>query len=433
METVSIGLVGYGTVGSAFYRLLADNGEDIARKTGVRPVIRRIGVRDPSRPRVGAPAGLFEKGFEGILGDPSIGIVVELAGGIESPLRIVTGALERGKHVVTANKALLAEHGKELFAAADAAGAELKFEASVAGGIPIVKIVQEALMGNRIDSITAILNGTTNYILTQMTDRGVGFPEALAEAPKAGFAEADPTLDVEGWDAAQKICILASIAFGCWVSYRDVLCEGITSITAKDIEFARMAGFVFRLVALSRWMEGQASVAVFPALVSSDHPLAAVRNEFNAVHLECDYLGQSVYVGRGAGGNATASAVASDVGDLLQIYSREAGPGRHSPSVLPGSTPAVLYPAGDREYRYFFHLVTENRPGIWATVTSLLASSGINIESVHQKWIDRSLPSDLYVLVDPAPESRAREALSRIVASPGIFRESRFYRILAGQ
>jgi homoserine dehydrogenase len=427
---MNIGLVGYGTVGGALYRLLAHNGEEIARKTGIRPVVTRIGVRDLAKTRVGAPRELFCCGYEPILQDPDIGVVVEVAGGVETPHRIVRSAIESGKHVVTANKALLAEHGKELFAAAAAAGKELKFEASVAGGIPIIKIVQEALMGNRVESITAILNGTTNYILTQMTDRGASFPDALAEAQRAGFAEADPSLDLQGVDAAQKICILASISFGCWVDYRDVLCEGITSITPKDIEFARMAGFVFKLIAQASLPDGRPSVAVFPALVPSEHPLAAVRNELNAVHLECDYLGQSVYLGRGAGGDATASALASDVGDLLQIYSRSAGPGRSPGRGGPRPDGAPLYPAGEREYRYFFHLVTENRPGIWATVTGLLAASGINIESVHQKWVDRSLPSDLYVLVDPAKEHQASGALERIAASPGIFRESRFYRIL---
>jgi homoserine dehydrogenase len=193
-----------------------------------------------------------------------------------------------------------------------------------------------------------------------------------------------------------------------------------------------MAGFVLKLVASAELVDGKPSVAVFPALVPAEHPLASIRNEYNAVHLDCDYLGPSVYLGRGAGGNPTASAVASDIGDLLQIFSRDAGPARSRVAGQAMAGESALYPAEEREYRYFFHLVTENRPGIWATVTSLLASSGINIESVHQKWIDRSLPSDLYVLVDPAKEALARAALERIRASPGIFRESRFYRILAG-
>lgn len=430
MEAVRIGLVGFGTVGSAFYRLVEENGADVAAKTGIRPQIVRIGVRDPSRPRAGAPRGLFCQGYEEILADPGIDIVVELAGGTGAPLDLIRRSLRAGKHVVTANKALLAEHGEELFAEAARAGKELKFEGSVAGGIPIVKIIRESLMGNRIRSIVGILNGTTNYILTQMTERSIGFAEALAEAQRAGFAEADPTFDVGGIDAAQKISILASISFGRWVDYHEVLCEGITSVEAKDIEFAKMAGFVFKLVASATLVDGMPSVTVFPALVPAEHPLAAIRAENNAVLLDCDFLGPSVYLGRGAGGNPTASAVASDIGDLLLIYARGAGPARSREPPVGGS--ASLYPAAEREYRYFFHLVTENRPGIWAAVTSLLASSGINIESVHQKWIDRSLPSDLYVLVDPAKEALARLALERIVASPGIYRESRFYRILAG-
>lgn len=432
MEAVNIGLVGFGTVGKAFYKLVAENGDGIAAKTGIRPRISRIGVRDPSRPREGAPRALFCGGYEAILADGSIDIVVELAGGIDAPRDLIGRALRAGKHVVTANKALLAEHGKELFSEAARAGRELKFEASVGGGVPVIKVIRESLMGNRIRSIVGILNGTTNYILSQMTERGVGFAEALAEAQRAGFAEADPSLDVGGGDAAQKISILASIAFGAWVDYRRILCEGITTVEAKEIEFAAMAGFVFKLVASATLVGGRPSVAVFPALVSASHPLAAVRAENNAVLVECDFLGPSVYLGRGAGGDPTASAVASDIGDLLLIYAREAGPARsRDGGGSPVGEEADLFPAAEREYRYFFHLVTENRPGIWATVTGLLASSGINIESVHQKWIDRSLPSDLYVLVDPAPEAAARAALERIVASKGIFRESRFYRILA--
>ena len=299
MERVRIGLVGLGTVGASFYELLTGNAAEIGRRLGVAIEVPVVAVRDPSRPRAVGPATRVVGGPREILDDPSLAIVVELVGGTGVAREVVRGALERGKHVITANKALLAAHGEELFALARSKGVELLFEASVCGGIPIVKVLRESLLGNRVSRILGIVNGTTNYILTRMSEEGLGYAEALAAAQAKGFAEADPAADVSGADAAQKIAILASVAFGSWVDWRAVLCEGITKVTPRDIDFARSAGYVFKLVAAATLVEGRPLVTVYPAMVPVDHPLAAVRGEFNAVMVDSDFLGPVGLLGPG--------------------------------------------------------------------------------------------------------------------------------------
>jgi len=426
VERVRIGLVGLGTVGGSFYELLAGNADEISRRLGVAIEVPVVAVRDPSRPRAVAAGTRVVGDWRLVLDDPSLAVVVELVGGTGVAREVVRGALERGKHVVTANKALLAAHGEELFALARAKGVELLFEASVCGGVPIVKVLRESLLGNRVGRILGIVNGTTNYILTRMSGEGLGYADALAEAQAMGFAEADPTADVSGADAAQKISILASVAFGSWVDWREVLCEGITRVTPRDIAFARSAGFVFKLVAAASLVEGRPLVTVYPAMVPVDHPLAAVRGEYNGVMVDADFLGPSVYQGRGAGGRPTASSLASDLGDLARILA--AGPAARPRG--PAFERRGLFPADRLRCRCCFHFVTANRPGIWALVTGTLADNGINIESVHQKWEDRTLPSDLFVLVDEAEEAQLRKALSLVVAGPGISAESRYFRIL---
>jgi homoserine dehydrogenase len=429
MERIKVGLIGCGTVGSSFYRLMTENGEELARKLGVSIVIEKIVVKDLNKVREGVPRDKFSNRYHEIIEDPEIPIVVELVGGVDVAYDIIRLALNAGKHVITANKALLALRGEELFRLARVRGVKLMFEASVCGGIPIIKVIRESLIGNRIRRILGIVNGTTNYILTCMTEEGLSFQEALKQAQELGFAESDPTLDIQGGDAAHKISLLASFAFGSWIDYRRVLCEGITRITPGEIEFARSAGFVFKLIASAELVAKQSAVTVFPALLPQRHPLASVRGVLNAVLLESDYLGSSVYEGRGAGGDPTASSVASDLGDLVKRLVLRS---ESEIAQIETSTQDELYPSEKISYSYFFHFITDNRPGIWAAVTGLLADNGINIESVHQKWEDKSKPSDLYVLVDPAKEARARKALKEITASSGISEESRFYRIIHG-
>jgi len=427
MDRVRIGLVGFGTVGESFYRLVMENAEEFARRLGVAVEVPWVGVRNASRERKVRPGTRVVQGWRQIVDDPDVPIVVALAGGVDNPLSLIRESLGRGKHVITANKALLSVHGRELFALAAANGVELKFEAAVCGGIPIIKVLQESLLGNRVTSLAGIVNGTTNYILTRMSEDRLSFDDALAQAQKKGFAEADPTLDVSGGDAAQKIGLLASLAFGCWIAPADILCEGISTVELKDIEFAKESGFVVKLVAQARMVDGQPLVTVYPAFVPVDHPLAGVRDEFNAVLVDSDYLGPSVYEGRGAGGNPTASSVASDLGDLLKgILAQQ----RPRPFVA-SFTDVPPFPVERMRSRYYFHFVTANRPGIWALVTGVCAETGINIESVHQKWEDKSKPSDLYVLVDESEEAQVRKAFKKITGSDGIFPGSHYYRILA--
>ena len=427
MERIRIGLVGFGTVGSSFYRLMEENGDRFREKLGVTIEVAKIAEINPEKVLAFFPNQKVVGDFKEIIEDPDIPIVIELVGGIETAYEIIKSALLKGKHVITANKALLALHGDELFRLARERKIKLKFESSVCGGIPIIKVVRESLIGNRIERISGIMNGTANYILTRMTEERMDFQEALKEAQSRGFAESDPTLDVEGGDSAHKISLLASFSFGQWIDYRKVLCEGITTITPEEIEFALSAGFIFKLIASAELIEGKPAVTVFPALLPKEHPLASVRNELNAVFIASDFLGPSLYLGRGAGGNATASSVASDLGDLVQRIVLKA---KGDIAQIETSKKSEPYPAQEISYRYFFHFITENRPGIWAAVTGLLAENGINIESVHQKWEDRSKPSNLYVLVDPAEENKARKALNEIVSSSGIYDSSRFYRII---
>ncbi len=429
MERINVGLIGFGTVGSSFYSLIEKHKSRLKKQLGVEICIAKIGVRDPGKKREFIPEGILVQGYGEILKDDTIPIIVELMGGVEKPLDLISGALKAGKHVITANKALLSQHGDKLFKLARENGAELKFEASVGGGIPVIKVIQESLKGNEIQSVTGILNGTTNYILTRMTEARLSFKQALKEAKEKGFAEADPTLDIEGIDAAQKISLLASISFRKWVNYRDILCEGITKVTEKDIEFADISGFVFKLVATAKMAEKKAIVTVFPALLNRKHPLASVREEYNGVLIQSDFLGTSLYLGRGAGGSATASSVASDLGDIIERIRMKALP---DPVGMPPVEKLDLFPQGDLQYKYFLHFITDNKPGIWAAVTGLLASNGINIESVHQKWEDPTKLSDLYVLVDKTRELFVRKAVKEIINSPGIHKSSCFFRILEG-
>jgi homoserine dehydrogenase len=427
MERVNVGLVGFGTVGSAFFRLMRSNGELFARKFGVQARINAVAEKHKDKVTGSFPDVRVTGDYRELVADPEMPVLVELVGGTGVAREIIRSALEAGKHVITANKALLAERGHELFELAKRKGVELRFEAAVCGGIPIIKVVRESLVANRVSKIMGIVNGTCNYILTQMTERRVSFQEALADAQARGFAEADPTLDVGGGDSVHKITLLASFAFGGWIDQREVLREGIASITPGEIQFADSAGFIFKLVAMARLIDGRPAVTVFPALVPREHPLAAVRNEVNAVMTESDFMGPAVFLGRGAGGNPTASSVASDLGDLVHSVVH----GAHKVTAQFDTTRTfTLFPSSRLAYRIFFHFVTENRPGIWATVTSRLAENGINIESVHQKWEDRSLPSDLYVLVDEAEEAQAAKALAEVRAAPGISDRSCFYRIL---
>jgi len=380
-RTLRVGLLGCGTVGTAVARLLHDHREDIARRAGCRLDISKVAVRDPSKRReVPLRASAFTADPMEVIDDPDVDIVCELMGGSEPAGSLILAAFDRDKPVVTANKELLSTRGRELFDASDAKGLDLYFEAAVAGGIPLVRPLKESMTGERLTRIIGIVNGTTNYVLTRMSEDGKSFAEALGEAQRLGYAEADPTSDVDGHDAAAKCAILASIAFNARVVAGDVYREGIGTVTTEDIEFARRLGYVVKLLAIAELHEERIAARVHPAMIPSDHPLAAVREAFNGVFVEGPNVGELMFYGRGAGGEPTATAV---VGDLVSV----------ARNLLAGTRGVgctcflerTVRPMSEMEGQYYILLRVEDRPGVLAEIASVFGRNGVSIKSVWQE------------------------------------------------
>jgi homoserine dehydrogenase len=380
-RTVRVGLLGCGTVGGAVIRLLHEHGAEVARRAGVRLEIARVAVRDPRRDRaVPLPPDRFTDDPGAVVDDPSIDIVCELMGGVEPARRLLLRALASGKSVVTANKELLAAHGEELFTAVEEAGGDLYFEAAVAGGIPLIRPLRESLAGERVDRVLGIVNGTTNFILTQMSEHGWTSEEAISEAQRLGFAEADPTADVDGYDAAAKCAILASVAFGARVVADDVYREGISAVTPQDFQDAARLGYVIKLLAIAELEDEEISVRVHPSMIPMEHPLAAVRGASNAVFVEGPKIGQLMFYGAGAGGDPTATAV---VGDLVSV-ARNLLQGARGPGS--GSTNARrVRPMDDTHDQYYLKLRVDDRPGVLAEIADRFGRNGISLERVWQE------------------------------------------------
>jgi homoserine dehydrogenase len=380
-RTLRVGLLGCGTVGTAVTRLLHDHREDIARRAGCRLEVSKVAVRDPSKRRDVPvhPSAITADPME-VVDDPDIDIVCELMGGSEPAGSLILAAFDRDKPVVTANKELLSTRGRELFDASDAKGLDLYFEAAVGGGIPLVRPLKESLTGERLTSIIGIVNGTTNYVLTRMSEDGMSFAEALGDAQRLGYAEADPTADVDGHDAAAKCAILASIAFNARVVAGDVYREGIGAVTTEDIEFARRLGYVVKLLAIAELHEERVAARVHPAMIPSEHPLAAVRDAFNGVFVEGPNVGELMFYGRGAGGEATATAV---VGDLVTV----------ARNLLAGARGVgctcflerTVRPMSEMEGQYYILLRVEDRPGVLAEIASVFGRNDVSIKSVWQE------------------------------------------------
>ncbi|HVE45250.1 MAG TPA: homoserine dehydrogenase [Acidimicrobiales bacterium] len=384
MDAVRVGVLGCGNVGSALVRLLTADGAGIAERTGVRLEVTRVAVRDPSRDRnVHLPPGCLTDDAAGLVTDPEVDVVVELIGGIDPARGLVRAALEAGRPVITANKELLANAGAELFEVAARSKVDLLYEAAVAGGIPLIRPLRESLAGERITRVMGIVNGTTNYILTRMTEEGATYADALAEAQALGFAESDPTADVEGFDAAAKAAILATIAFGGLVVAGDVSREGITGITAADIAFAGRLGYVVKLLAVAERADKDEEVAVrvHPAMIPSTHPLAAVRGSFNAVFIEGDAVGELMLYGRGAGGMPTASAVLGDLIDAAHNL-RTGGSGRTTTMA-----PARIRPMDELFSQYYLNMEVVDRPGVLAAVSTVTAGHGVSLASFEQEGL----------------------------------------------
>ena len=380
-RTVRIGLLGCGTVGQAVVRLLLDHEDDVTLRAGIRLEVARIAVRDLDKPRdVPLEPGRFTDDPEQVVKDPDIDVVCEVMGGMEPARALILGALDAGKPVVTANKEVLATVGRQLLDRAEEAGVDLAFEASVGGGIPIVRPLKESLAGERVRRIVGILNGTTNYILTRMAEDGLLFDEALAEAQALGYAEADPAADVEGHDAAAKCSILASIAFNTRVAGRDVFREGIERVGPEDIHNAEILGYVIKPVAIAELEEDDVAVRVHPAMIPSAHPLAAVREAYNAVFVQGERVGELMLYGRGAGGGPTATAV---VGDLVRVARNLVLGGR-----AVGCTCYLdrrIRPMEDMEGAYYLLLDVEDRPGVLAQIAGVFGHNRVSIKSVWQE------------------------------------------------
>ncbi|MDN4481094.1 homoserine dehydrogenase [Demequina muriae] len=375
---VKIAVLGCGTVGTQVVRLLLEQASDLAARVGAPVELSGIYVRDTTTPRDAAvPVDALTSDAQALV--DSSDVVVEVMGGIEPARTLILRALERGSAVVTANKALLAQGGAELYEAADAAGADLYYEAAVAGAIPIVRPVRESLAGDRVTRILGVVNGTTNYVLDEMTTKGLDYDAVVAEAQRLGYAEADPTADVGGHDAAAKAAILASLAFHQRVGIDDVYCEGITAVTADDIAAATETGRVIKLLAVAEQTDAGVSVRVHPTLVPRDHPLAGVRGAFNAVFVEAEAAGELMFYGQGAGGVPTASAV---LGDIVSVARHKAGGGK-GPRESNYARLEVL-PMSAAMTRYAVRMSVPDRPGVLAAVATIFASHGVGIESVRQ-------------------------------------------------
>ncbi|MFA5883590.1 MAG: homoserine dehydrogenase [Acidimicrobiia bacterium] len=382
-DLVRVGLLGCGNVGAALVRLVDEHADLISARSGTRVEITRVAVRDLTKPRdVKLAAGAFTDDAAAVVADPDIDVVVEVMGGVEPARGLIEAALRAGKPVVTANKELIARDGPELLQIAATAGVDLLFEASVAGGIPLIRPLRESLAGDRIRRVLGIVNGTTNFILTRMTEDGTTFADALAEAQRLGYAEADPTADVEGFDAAAKAAIIATIAFGSPVRPDAVYREGITEVTDDDIRSARSLGYVVKLLAVAEEIDGDVAVRVHPAMVPVQHPLASVRDSFNAVFIEADAVGELMLYGRGAGGNPTASAVLGDLVDASRNLVADA-----RGATIGELVDKPIRPMADVESPFYVLLEAADQPGVLAAIATQFGNHGVSIKSMEQRGL----------------------------------------------
>jgi homoserine dehydrogenase len=427
MQRFAIGLAGLGNVGAGVFKHLTQNRALLRERLGFELDVHKIALRDPKKDRgVAIPPELVTTRWQDLLEDPAIQIIVELMGQKEESLRLILGAIERGKIVVTGNKALLAEHGREIFEAATKYKVPVFFEAAVAGGIPIIKAIREAFIGNHIKSIHGIINGTSNYILTRMVESGLSFTDALAEAQAAGYAEADPTLDVNGWDAAHKAVILASLAYGFWVPTDKIHVEGIEHIAANDICFAKKLGYSIKLLGIIKADDrGEIEVRLHPTLIPEKHVLASVNGVFNALAVHGDIVGQTLFYGRGAGQDPTSSSVIADIADAASAL--------QSPRSNYGFMPHGLYgtckPIDQIVSEYYVRLTVEDRPGVIAQVSGILGALNIGISSIFQPESSEGEDVSLILVIHKASNAQINAALEKIGALDCVKKTPRMIRV----
>ena len=425
-SVVRIGVLGCGNVGAALVQLIERQSTVITERTGITLEVASVAVRNVSRDReVTLAEGVLTRDAFAVVNDPNIDVIVEVIGGIEPARELISTALSLGKPVITANKELLANVGHELWAQSDAAGVDLLFEAAVAGGIPLIRALRESLRGEPVTRVMGIVNGTTNFILTKMTDEGADYSAALSEAQRLGFAERDPTADVEGFDAGAKAAIIASIAFGARVVAGDVYHEGISGVTAADISIARRLGYVVKLLAIAEQARDSQTVAVrvHPAMVPLSHPLASVRDSYNAVFVEGDAVGSLMFYGRGAGGFPTASAVLGDVIDAAVNLRK----GTHGTI---GSFKRVPVMAIDEtSSQYLIGLDVEDKPGVLHSITGVFANHGVSIRAAEQEGIGAD--ARLVFITHSAREADVQACLSEFKKSPVVKRTSGLLRVIS--
>jgi homoserine dehydrogenase len=381
-EVIGVGLLGCGIVGGSVARILLEHADDISERVGARLEIRKVAVRNLAKERaVTFAPGVLTNQPEEVAGHPDIRILVEVMGGIEPARSLILAGMRSGKHVVSANKELIATLGRDLFAQAEESRVDLSFEAAVAGGVPIIKPLKESLAGERVRRVMGIVNGTTNYILTRMSEDGLEFAQALAEAERLGYSELDPTADIEGFDPAAKISILASIAFNARVVAGDVYREGITGVSARDIAFARALGYAVKLLAIAELVDGEIAVRVHPAMIPLTHPLASVRENLNAIFVEGEQVGELMFYGRGAGGPPTATSV---VGDVVDIARNIMTGGRGVGCTCYNAAGRIRH-MDETSSEYYLLLEVADRPGVLAQVAQAFADNNMSIKSMRQE------------------------------------------------
>ncbi len=423
MKAIQVGLLGAGTVGSGVFNVLQRNQEEIRRRAGRGIEITMVADIDTARARALAGGSVQVVGdARAVIANPAIDIVIELIGGYGIARQLVMEAIEAGKHVVTANKALLAVHGTEIFAAANRRGVMVAFEAAVAGGIPIIKALREGLSANNIEWIVGIINGTTNFILSEMRDKGLDFDVALRDAQRLGYAEADPTFDIEGVDAAHKVTIMSAIAFGIPVQFDKAYVEGITRLGAQDIRYAEQLGYRIKLLGITKRVASGIELRVHPALIPAKRLLANVEGAMNAVVVQGDAVGTTLYYGKGAGSEPTASAVIADLVDITRLHTADAAHQVPHLAFQPDAmSDARVLPVSEVVTSYYLRLRVADEPGVLAKVTGLLAAAGISIDAMLQREAgEGEKQTDLIILTHSVREGAMNDVLAQVQSLPTV-------------
>jgi homoserine dehydrogenase len=427
LAPIQVGLLGIGTVGSGVFNVLQRNQEEILRRAGRGIAITMVADLDTARAQAAVgPAVKVVSDARAIIANPDIDIVIELIGGYGIARQLVMEAIEAGKHVVTANKALLAVHGTEIFAAAHRKGVMVAFEAAVAGGIPIIKALREGLTANRIEWIAGIINGTTNFILSEMRDKGLGFDVVLKEAQRLGYAETDPTFDIQGVDAAHKATLMSAIAFGIPVQFDKAYVEGITQLDAQDIKYAEQLGYRIKLLGITKRVASGVELRVHPSLIPAKRLIANVEGAMNAVMVQGDAVGTTLYYGKGAGSEPTASAVIADLVDITRLHTADAAQRVPHLAFQPDAmSDARVLPMSEVVTSYYLRLKVADEAGVLARVTGLLAEAGISIDAVLQREADEvggegSTQTDLIILTHNCVEARMNEAMAKMQSLPSV-------------